>query len=154
MKFVLVLAALTAQARAECTPTTLDFVVLQGDATAAAIEDDIRADLAEVGINAVARFLEKDDKNKAMIDGDFDIVFSETWGAPCKGTSATRACGRAACTHAPSVHVRRRRCLVDRAHVLPPRADDPHRTPHAHAPSMCVAVAVFLTGPCASATCR
>ena len=28
------------------------------------------------------RYLEKDDKNTAMVAGDYDLVFSETWGAP------------------------------------------------------------------------
>ena len=56
----------------------------QPNPTLQAIEDDIRADLAKVGISAVARFLEKDDLNAAMVAGDFDLVFSETWGAPCE----------------------------------------------------------------------
>ena len=65
-----------------CLDVTLDFILLDGDASHAAIEDDIRADLAKVGITAVARPLAKDDLNTAMVAGDFDLVFSETWGAP------------------------------------------------------------------------
>ena len=64
--------------------STLDFILLDGNAAHAAIEDDIRADLAAVGITAVARPLAKDDLNAAMVAGDFDLVFSETWGAPCE----------------------------------------------------------------------
>ena len=67
-----------------CNPATLDFIMLQGDASIAAIEDDIRADLARVGITAVARTMDRDDLNKNMTSGNFDLCFSETWGAPCE----------------------------------------------------------------------
>lgn len=67
---------------AACNNVELDFVVLAGEATHRAVEDNIRADLAKVGITAVARYLEKEDFNSAMVNGDYDMVFSETWGAP------------------------------------------------------------------------
>lgn len=82
---MLMLGVVAAVARAntgECNSVELDFVVLAGEASHKAIEDDIRADLAEVGVNAVVRFLEKEDFNAAMVSGDYDLVFSETWGAP------------------------------------------------------------------------
>eukprot|EP00635_Sarcinochrysidales_sp_CCMP3193_P011410 CAMPEP_0118897868 /NCGR_PEP_ID=MMETSP1166-20130328/5092_1 /TAXON_ID=1104430 /ORGANISM="Chrysoreinhardia sp, Strain CCMP3193" /LENGTH=648 /DNA_ID=CAMNT_0006836947 /DNA_START=52 /DNA_END=1998 /DNA_ORIENTATION=+ len=71
-----------AQAQANCRATALDFVVLAGDATQRVVEDDIRRDLAEVGIDVTARYLEKEAFNAAMVAGDFNMVFSETWGAP------------------------------------------------------------------------
>jgi len=48
----------------------------------AAIEDDIAADLAKVGITLNKRFVAKDVKNTAMTSGDFHMVYSETWGPP------------------------------------------------------------------------
>lgn len=65
-----------------CTSQSLDFIVLKGDATLAAIEDDIRADLQKVGISVTTRFLEKDDFNSNMTTGNFNLCFSETWGPP------------------------------------------------------------------------
>jgi ABC-type transport system substrate-binding protein len=60
----------------------LDFVILEGDAMHAAVEDDIALDLARVGITLNKRFLNKEDFNEAMRTGDFHLCFSETWGAP------------------------------------------------------------------------
>lgn len=65
-----------------CKSVSLDFVVQDDDALLAAIEDDIRADLAKVGINVVTRMLSKDDFNGNSTAGDFNMVFSETWGPP------------------------------------------------------------------------
>lgn len=65
-----------------CRELSVDFIVLEGEATLAAIEDDIRADLEEFGITVNRRFLAKDDFNTAMTSGDFNMAFSETWGPP------------------------------------------------------------------------
>lgn len=65
-----------------CKPMELDFIVLEGEQTLRAIEDDIAADLAKVGIQVNARFLPKDKFNEAMVNGDFNMAFSESWGAP------------------------------------------------------------------------
>merc|ERR1719156_17107 len=74
---------LTASAStATCTKHTIDFVGLEGDANLAAIEDDVAADLAKVGITLNKRFVAKDIKNTAMTSGDFHMVYSETWGPP------------------------------------------------------------------------
>ena len=78
---VICLAALASTAAAsDCNTATLDFVLLDGNAQHAAFADDIIADLAKVGITAVPRYLAKDGDdgfNAAMVNGDFDIVFSE-----------------------------------------------------------------------------
>ena len=78
---VFCLAALASTASAsDCNTATLDFVMLDGNAQHAAFADDIIADLAAVGITAVPRYLAKDGDdgfNAAMVNGDFDIVFSE-----------------------------------------------------------------------------
>ena len=82
LSLALALSGASTAAAADCKATTLDFLVLDGDATFAAIEDDIRANLAEVGITATARFLDRDAYNTDMVAGNFDVVFSQTWGAP------------------------------------------------------------------------
>ena len=51
-------AWLVAHAHAtDCNAVTLDFVLLDGDASAEAIQDDIAADLAKVGISINARYV-------------------------------------------------------------------------------------------------
>ena len=55
---------------------------LEGDAVHTAIEDDIRADLAEIGITVTAKPVDKDTLNADMVAGNYDLVFSETYGAP------------------------------------------------------------------------
>ena len=87
-QLVICLAALasTAVASSVCTPTTLDFLLLNGNANQAvegvtsSLVDKIIADLAEVGITAVPRAVDKDGDggfNDEMVAGNFDIVFSE-----------------------------------------------------------------------------
>ena len=66
----------------DCKNLDVDFIILEGDATILAIEDDIRADLAKVGVNVNLRALPKDDFNAAMASGDFNLAFTETYGAP------------------------------------------------------------------------
>ena len=57
--------------------------MMEGETQQAAIEDDIRADLAVIGIDVVAeKFSSQDDFNAARVAGNFDMVFSATWGAP------------------------------------------------------------------------
>ena len=54
-----------------CRPLELDFIVLEGEATLRAIEDDIAEDLAKIGVTVVPRFLPRDEFNEAMVGGDF-----------------------------------------------------------------------------------
>jgi hypothetical protein len=70
---------------------TLDFVYLDDDPVHQAIEDDVRSSLSEVGINVVARPLDKESFNKAASSGDFNLIFSETWGPPYDPHSFTAA---------------------------------------------------------------
>jgi ABC-type transport system substrate-binding protein len=65
-----------------CQEHNIDFILLDGDAELAAIEDDIRTNLQAVGINVNTRKLSKEDFNAAHASGDFHISFSETWGSP------------------------------------------------------------------------
>jgi ABC-type transport system substrate-binding protein len=74
--------AVVSHAAGVCKKHTLDFILLKGDTTNALIEDDIRVDLAKVGITVNTRLLEKADFNKAMQQGDFHLCFTESWGPP------------------------------------------------------------------------
>ena len=73
----------------DCNPLEVDFILLEGDATLAAVEDDIRADLEKVGITVNRRILPRDEFNTAMTSGDFNLAFSESWGPPCVPTTRT-----------------------------------------------------------------
>jgi ABC-type transport system substrate-binding protein len=67
----------------ECVKHEVDFIVMAGDSLMAQIEDDIVADLAEVGITVNTRFVStKDEFNTAMTTGDFNLCFTESWGPP------------------------------------------------------------------------
>ena len=61
-------------ARAQaCTLHTAKFIVQTGDAELATLEDDIRADLAAIGITVNTAMLSKADFNTAMTAGDFNL---------------------------------------------------------------------------------
>ena len=61
----------------------LVFVLLENEAVNAAIEDDIRSDLAKIGFdNVEARVLSKADLNVARQSGNFHFSITETWGTP------------------------------------------------------------------------
>ena len=68
--------------RPECADAEITFALLQGDAAHEAYANDIAAELKELGITVTQKPLEKDALNAAMVGGDYDMVFSETWGAP------------------------------------------------------------------------
>lgn len=72
------------QAAVECNADLgeLDFVFLEDDAGVRAIEDDIRENLAVVGLTVRPKPLSKADVNTARQGGDFHLSVSETWGLP------------------------------------------------------------------------
>ena len=78
----------------------VDRGAVAGDATHKAVEEMIKDDLAVLGIKVNARYLAKDPFNTAMTSGDYDLVFSETWGAApasfCGGDAARGGRGDAA----------------------------------------------------------
>jgi len=74
--------AVPVRATGPCKEHALDFILLEGDTLSAQIEDDIKQDLAEIGIKVNTRLLDKPDFNKAMQDGDFHMCFTESWGPP------------------------------------------------------------------------
>ena len=65
-----------------CRDLDVDFIMLEGDATLAAIEKDIVANLRQINVNVKTRKLQKDAFNTAMTSGDFNLAFSETQGPP------------------------------------------------------------------------
>ena len=79
---LLALASSAATAKAACKATTLDFLLLEGNSVHAAIEDDIRADLNVIGMDLVSRPVDRETFNADMVAGNYDLVFSATWGAP------------------------------------------------------------------------
>lgn len=60
----------------------LSFLLLKDEAVNAAIEDDIRQDLAKIGFDVQAKSLSKADINVARQGGDFHFSITETWGTP------------------------------------------------------------------------
>ena len=79
---LLALALSAATANAAYKATTLDFMIREGNSMHAAIEDDIRADLAKIGITVTSRPVDADTFQTDRVAGNYDMVFSETWGAP------------------------------------------------------------------------
>jgi ABC-type transport system substrate-binding protein len=79
---ILLLIEVVAVRASTCDPKVVDFIVQEGDATLAAIEDDVRSDLAKVDITVNTRMLNKADFNSNMTSGNFHLCFSETWGPP------------------------------------------------------------------------
>ena len=79
---LLALALSAATANAARKATTLDFMIREGNSMHAAIEDDIRADLAKIGITVTSRPVDADTFQTDRVAGNYDMVFSETWGAP------------------------------------------------------------------------
>ena len=69
-------------ARAACRNVTIDFLLLETNSMTAAIKDDIRSDLAVIGIDIVSRVVDYETFIADMVAGNYDMVFSETWGAP------------------------------------------------------------------------
>ena len=67
---------------ATCVPITLDFITKGNDPQVAAVEDDIAADLAQIGITLNVRRLNASAYREAELSGDFHMLFTRTWGAP------------------------------------------------------------------------
>ena len=65
-----------------CKPTTIDFIVRDTDPQMQAVEDDIRQNLAEIGITVNTRYLTAEEYIDAELNGDYHLLFTRTWGAP------------------------------------------------------------------------
>jgi ABC-type transport system substrate-binding protein len=65
-----------------CQALTLDFIAVEDDAEMIAVEDEIRRDLKEIGVTVNTRFLSREDYIEAELNGDYNMLFTRTWGAP------------------------------------------------------------------------
>ena len=65
-----------------CNKITLDFIIKDDDPDMAAVEDDIVQDLAKIGIKINTRKLNATEFREAELKGDFNLMFTATWGAP------------------------------------------------------------------------
>ena len=62
-----------------CQDRELIFVVRDSDPRAAAIEDDIREDLAAIGMQVTVRFLNATEYTAAERLGEYNLLLSQTW---------------------------------------------------------------------------
>jgi len=67
---------------ADCTPLTIDFIARVGDTGMLAVEEELVADLAKIGITLNVRYLSSANYTAAEVNGDYNMLFSRTWGAP------------------------------------------------------------------------
>lgn len=65
-----------------CNEMTIDFIIKEGDPEAAAVENDIVQDLSKIGIKVNTRSLDADAYRQAELDGDYNMMFTRSWGAP------------------------------------------------------------------------
>lgn len=65
-----------------CKPHAIDFVMLDSDPEMTIVHDDIVEDLAKIGIEVDPKFVDRETYIQRERDGDFNILFSRTWGAP------------------------------------------------------------------------
>ena len=80
---LLALALSAATARAACKATTIDLKMQLGNAAHNAFSEDIAAELGKLGITVWPTFREtREELNEDMVAGNYDMVFSETWGPP------------------------------------------------------------------------
>jgi ABC-type transport system substrate-binding protein len=65
-----------------CKGITVDFIIKDNDPEIAAVEDDIVQDLAKIGITVNTRVLNASAYIEAELNGDYNMMFTRTWGAP------------------------------------------------------------------------
>ena len=65
-----------------CKNVEVDFIVQEGNPEMQAVEDDIRANLAKIGIKVNTLFLNDTEYRDAEVNGDYHLLFTRTWGAP------------------------------------------------------------------------
>jgi ABC-type transport system substrate-binding protein len=65
-----------------CKGITVDFIIKDNDPEIAAVEDDIVQDLAKIGITVNTRVLNASAYIEAELSGDYNMMFTRTWGAP------------------------------------------------------------------------
>lgn len=66
----------------KCNAVSIDFIVRDTDPEMEAVEDDIKGDLAKIGIKVNSMFLNDEDYIDAELNGKYNVLFTRTWGAP------------------------------------------------------------------------
>ncbi|CAB9507387.1 Extracellular solute-binding protein, family 5 [Seminavis robusta] len=66
----------------DCKEATVDFIISEGDPEMEAVADDIATNLAKIGITLNVRSLNDTEYDEAELNGDYNILFTRTWGAP------------------------------------------------------------------------
>lgn len=69
-------------AKDSCKELTLDFIIKENHAQAKVVEDDIVRDLAKIGIQVKTRPLNASAYIEAELNGDYNMMFTASWGAP------------------------------------------------------------------------
>lgn len=64
---------------AESGNAVIDLIMLEFDPVMEAIEDDIRRQLGEIGVNMTTRLLDRSAYYEAELSGDFHLLFTRTW---------------------------------------------------------------------------
>ena len=72
----------TAAASHNCKGLTVDFIIKENDPEVAAVEDDIVQDLAKIGITVNTIALNSSAYIDAELKGNYNMLFTRTWGAP------------------------------------------------------------------------
>lgn len=62
-----------------CIEREVKLIVLDTDPEMEVVEDDIRADLAKIGIKVSVEFLSREDYVLAEREGTYNMLFSRTW---------------------------------------------------------------------------
>lgn len=62
-----------------CKAREIDFIVLDTDPEMKVVEDDIRADLAKIGISVNTKFLSRSDYLDFERNGTYNMLFTRTW---------------------------------------------------------------------------
>lgn len=65
-----------------CNAASINFIVRDSDPEMEAVEDDIRRNLEAIGIKVNSRFLNASQYTDAELNGDYNLLFTRTWGAP------------------------------------------------------------------------
>lgn len=73
---------IAATPNAACNNLEVDFIVQENNPEMKVVEDDIRANLAQIGIRVNTVFLNDTEYRDAEVTGDYHLLFTRTWGAP------------------------------------------------------------------------
>jgi nickel transport system substrate-binding protein len=71
-----------AQAPDNCMAHDLIFIVKEGASQMIAVEDDIRRDLEKIGITLETIFANSTEYSNYETSGEYNLLFTNTWGAP------------------------------------------------------------------------